>query len=222
MNKIQLLFAIINLSFISSSSINNKTIVDIDTTRQIDKVMEMVEEIKKVNDLQIELDRDMAKIKRIMLQDNPKADSALVPIILNYSRKYSMSIELLCAMISHETARSWNPSVVSPAGAIGLMQVMPKTGKYLLDSNFVHYKQNTVESIEEVLKDPRINIDIGCFFFNQLLIKYNNRTDVALAHYNGGGRAAYFCRIGQQKRMKPETIGYIPSVIGLWKKFEKT
>src|SRR3990170_4260108 len=41
----------------------------------------------------------------------------------------NLDIPLLWALINHESARTWDPEVVSPAGAVGLMQVLPSTAR---------------------------------------------------------------------------------------------
>ena len=48
------------------------------------------------------------------------------------SVKYpNLDVNLICATITHESARTWEPEVVSKAGAMGLMQIMPATGEWL-------------------------------------------------------------------------------------------
>jgi len=36
-------------------------------------------------------------------------------------------LPFLCALITHESARTWDPEIISPAGAVGLMQILPST-----------------------------------------------------------------------------------------------
>ena len=43
----------------------------------------------------------------------------------------NLNIDLLCATITHESAGTWDPEVKSPAGAMGLMQIMPATGMFV-------------------------------------------------------------------------------------------
>jgi hypothetical protein len=46
--------------------------------------------------------------------------------IYEMSLKYeNLDIDLICATITHESALTWRPNVVSPVGAVGLMQIMP-------------------------------------------------------------------------------------------------
>ncbi|RPH99279.1 MAG: hypothetical protein EHM72_11525, partial [Calditrichaeota bacterium] len=49
--------------------------------------------------------------------------------IYTMTKKYPvLNVDLLCATITHESAGTWDPEIISPAGAMGLMQIMPATG----------------------------------------------------------------------------------------------
>jgi len=81
---------------------------------------------------------------------------------------------LLYALIREE---SWfNRSVVSSAGAVGLMQLMPQTASAV---NGSHVDRDS-------LFDPDINIALGTRFFAGLLRQYDGNMIVALASYNAG------------------------------------
>ena len=73
-----------------------------------------------------------------------------------------------------ETESNFRPHVVSHAGAVGIMQIMPATASGL-------YKTGRA-----ALFDPRTNIRVGVRFLDHLIKKYNGRIDLALSHYNGG------------------------------------
>lgn len=70
--------------------------------------------------------------------------------------------------------------VKSPAGALGLMQVMPKTGKQTAKNiglkGFKTYK----------LKQAETNIPIGTAYMRQMLDKFNGNVALATAAYNAG------------------------------------
>ena len=52
--------------------------------------------------------------------------------IIKMTTKYdNLSVDLICATITHESAGTWNPEIKSPAGAKGLMQIMPATGMFV-------------------------------------------------------------------------------------------
>jgi len=64
---------------------------------------------------------------------------------------------------------------LSDKGARGVMQIMPRTAR---DEFGVG---------PDELWDPRLNIQLGLSFLEQLRQRYGGRWDLALSHYNGGG-----------------------------------
>lgn len=84
------------------------------------------------------------------------------------AQKYGVDARLLASVAKHES--SFNPKAVSPAGAQGLMQLMPGTARGLgVDDPF----------------DPAQAID-GAARMLRSLLKEFGRTDLALAAYNAG------------------------------------
>jgi len=66
------------------------------------------------------------------------------------------------------------PTALSPAGARGVMQIMPRTAR-------------TVFGVQQDdLWSARLNIRLGIQFLEQLYDQYGQRWDLALSHYNGG------------------------------------
>jgi len=90
-----------------------------------------------------------------------------------------------------EEESHFNPRVVSPKGARGLMQLMPGTG-----SRFgVRHPFNPAENIEG-----------GTRYLKQLLQRHNGRVDLVLASYNAGeGSVAKFGRVPPYR----ETQSYV-------------
>ncbi len=132
--------------------------------------------------------------------------------IQKMSVKYSnLDIDLICATITHESARSWRPEVVSPAGALGLMQIMPHTGKFLVKNEGIKWT-----SSKEVLFNPITNIRIGCRYLSMLVELYN--VDGGLAAYNGGPRRAkkWIASGRNYDVLLEETRYYVPAVLELY------
>jgi len=106
------------------------------------------------------------------------------------SRDPNLDIPLLCALITHESAGTWDPKIVSPAGAVGLMQVLPSTAREILISSFSDLDRDKKNEdfpevlLYEVLSDPISNIRIGARYLS-LLIDRNGLTPGLMAYYMG-------------------------------------
>ncbi|MCL4499164.1 MAG: lytic transglycosylase domain-containing protein [Chloroflexi bacterium] len=97
-------------------------------------------------------------------------------IIKEVSAKYNLDPFLVSAVIYEES--KFDPAVRSKVGAVGLMQVMPQTGKWVAG------RQGRTIDEQDLLK-PAVNIDIGSWYLRYLKNKYEQE-DLALAAYNGG------------------------------------
>ena len=136
--------------------------------------------------------------------------------VYKMSQKYSnLNVDLICATITHESAGTWDPEVISPAGAMGLMQIMPATGMFIASYEGVNWS-----SAEEVLYDPIYNIRIGSRYLSSLIELYN--VDGGLAAYNGGEhRAALWIGSGKAHGiLARETQQYIPAIQRLYEEFQ--
>jgi len=79
---------------------------------------------------------------------------------------------LIAALIRQESA--FSERARSPAGALGLMQLMPKTAR----------RMERVSKRE--LFDAKTNIRLGVKYYSKLLSKYRSDAELALAAYNAG------------------------------------
>lgn len=91
------------------------------------------------------------------------------------AEKHSFDIPSLYAIIRAESL--YNHEAQSPAGAVGLMQIMPATARGIA-------KELSVESYN--LKDPCTSIDFGAYYFKKLGKMYNGRIELMIAAYNAG------------------------------------
>ncbi len=99
--------------------------------------------------------------------------------IQNQASKYNLSPELVLAVVRTES--NFKKDVVSSAGAVGLMQVMPKTFNWLQKK-----KSGTIEFAEDSLYTPDTNIEYGCYYLWLLLQHYKNNEILAICAYNAG------------------------------------
>jgi len=138
--------------------------------------------------------------------------------IYRMSIKYpNLDVDLICATITHESGRDWNTEAFSRAGAMGLMQIMPRTGQWL--SRFEGIEWTTAE---EILYDPINNIRLGCRYLSYLKELYG--LEGGLAAYNGGGvRVKKWLASGKDDNVLwEETRSYIPFVLKWYDEFKSS
>ena len=99
-------------------------------------------------------------------------------VIKRYARRYGFDWRLIAAQIYAES--NFNNDAKSYVGAIGLMQVMPTTAKFM------------GESVTNIRK-PEINVMIGCMYDQRMYNlwgrqtkNHENRLAFAIASYNAG------------------------------------
>jgi len=92
--------------------------------------------------------------------------------------EYEIDPLLVLAMIREESRfNSWDESV---AGARGLMQIIFSTGEWIAQ------KINLEEFNDEMLFDPEINIDLGCWYIYYLEERFSNDSILVISGYNAG------------------------------------
>ncbi len=99
------------------------------------------------------------------------------PIQDNANRQ-QLDPALLFALIRQESA--FDPNAGSSAGAIGLMQLMPKTAKQVAEE----LKESWTNDFN--LLNPRTNIKLGSYYFKKILNQFDGHFVLAAAAYNAG------------------------------------
>jgi len=98
--------------------------------------------------------------------------------ITQYARSRNLDPYLVAALIRQES--EFDPVVVSRAGAIGLMQIMPPTGRQLARQLRLGISTNAR------LRQPLFNLNLGTYYLRKLLDQKNGALEETLAGYNGG------------------------------------
>jgi soluble lytic murein transglycosylase len=85
---------------------------------------------------------------------------------------------LVASLIRQES--EFNPVAVSRANAVGLMQLLPKTGKLVAkESKLKRYNASQ-------LYTPAVNMELGTRYFRGMVDKFGGSFEYALAAYNAG------------------------------------
>ncbi|MDE0331938.1 MAG: transglycosylase SLT domain-containing protein [Nitrospinae bacterium] len=129
---------------------------------------------------------------------------------------------LVNAVIRAES--SFDPRAFSPAGAMGLMQLMPSTGRRLARKHEVRIK-----SVSDLF-DPVINTRLGARHLGALIREFDGALVPAIASYNAGRRPVK--RWWEAGRNKPieifieeipyqETKNYVKRVLGYYHEYKR-
>jgi soluble lytic murein transglycosylase len=95
-----------------------------------------------------------------------------------YSQLNGLDPYLVASLIRQES--EFNALALSRANAVGLMQLLPKTGKTVAKQ--VKLKGYSAPQ----LFTPAVNIELGTRYFKDMVDKYNGQFEYALAAYNAG------------------------------------
>ncbi len=113
---------------------------------------------------------------------------------------------LILGVIRQESA--FDPTIVSPAGARGLMQLMPKTAKAIAQKAGMTYSENALTS------DGGYNIAIGRAYLRQILDNFDGSYVLAAAAYNAGPARAveWIRRNGDPRQTKTDIVDWIENI----------
>ena len=107
----------------------------------------------------------------------------LSEVILDESSSYGLDPMLVLAVIDVESKFQYG--AVSPAGARGIMQILPYVAQSLVQKIGVHQLAHARSFRPEFLDDPVFNIKLGVFYLHDLKKSFRNLTHTLTA-YNMG------------------------------------
>lgn len=135
-------------------------------------------------------------------------------LVESRARDLGLDSFLVAGIIRQESA--FVPDIVSPAGAIGLMQVMPATGRQLAG------RIGPRGFRTETLETPELNVHLGARFLADLMRRYEGDIPLVLSAYNAGpSRANRWRRFPEaedphrftERIPFAETRGYVKNVV---------
>ena len=143
-------------------------------------------------------------------------------IIKGLSEQYSVDPYLVLAIIKAES--TFEDDIISPVGAVGLMQIMPSTAAWMIETG-MNQVVDFAEWKDVFLMNPEVNLELGITYFRYLLDYFNQKICPAIAAYNAGpGRLNEWINEGNQANPDsfietipfPETKNYIKKVINFY------
>ena len=104
------------------------------TVSRVEKLGQDVVNLRSAMNIDSVRQYQIQKVMKIIDQHNkeipPTEAYEIANEIYEMSVKYTnLDVDLICATITHESANTWNPQIVSKANAMGLMQIMPEIGR---------------------------------------------------------------------------------------------
>ncbi len=127
---------------------------------------------------------------------------SLYPLVAPVAGQDGLSPDLVLGVITEESGG--NATIVSPAGAVGLMQLEPGTAQYL--------GINPAE-----LSDPQVNLVAGCLYLKDMLALFGGNTSLALSAYNAGPGAVE----ANNNQVLSYTQGYVNNIEALMAQYEQ-
>lgn len=98
--------------------------------------------------------------------------------VIEHAKKYEVPAGLIWGIMRAES--HYRQDALSPVGAIGLMQIMPRTAQRMSD------KLGMKDFSIDLLLSPRVAINLGAGYLKRLLGQFNQNPSLAAAAYNAG------------------------------------
>jgi len=147
-------------------------------------------------------------------------------LIKTQAKVYKLDERLVWSVIYEETYfRAWQIGLDSE---VGLMQVTPIVAReWAKETGLREFEQRAAENVEEFLKSPKRNIQVGCWYLESLRQKYRDspaEKSMMLAAYNAGAsrvdqwvNGAEISTLSEKKFIEqisiPSTKSYVSSVL---------
>jgi soluble lytic murein transglycosylase-like protein len=135
-----------------------------------------------------------------------------------HGQRYNVDPLMALGLMRQESV--YRPWALSPVGAIGLMQVMPRTGARIAA------RMGDATYSPDQLEQPATNVRYGVWYLSMLLDRFGGAWPLAVASYNGGPHnvSSWLRPFGENIPMDdfvesmpyPETRDYVKKVTGYY------
>lgn len=102
------------------------------------------------------------------------------PLELPHNIKFNNKFEKILPLSIIRRESEFDPEVISPVGARGLMQLMPKTAQEMAGKIGVPYSR------KRLISDPTYNVRLGIAYLNELSERFGGNIILVAAAYNAG------------------------------------
>jgi soluble lytic murein transglycosylase len=127
-------------------------------------------------------------------------------ILVSHARTYELDPALLAAVVYTESR--FRADARSHAGALGLMQLLPDTGRAIA------LRTGGDRFVVSDLLDPEINVRYGSWYLRELRRKYGDTATALAAYHAGQGNVDRWRERGVPVQF-PETRAYVDNVLRL-------
>jgi soluble lytic murein transglycosylase len=124
------------------------------------------------------------------------------PALEERARQMGLDPALVAALVCQES--TFEAGAVSRAGARGLMQIMPATGRLLARSAGLQHYNN------DALHNPNTSLDLGMRYLRDMLDRFSGSVERALAAYNAGPHRVDAWTAGRPDMSAEEFVEIIP------------
>jgi len=142
---------------------------------------------------------------------NIKDLTILSSAVVDFSEEYDVPVSLVLGVITRESA--FYVKAQSPAGAQGLMQIIPATAQEISqDVGRRHYN----------IFQIRHNIEFGAWYLRKMIDRFDGDVELAIRAYNCGPTCVEMVTSGEWESGYPtETIGYHEAVLMWMSRYEE-
>lgn len=142
--------------------------------------------------------------KKLPLKNVPLIEAAYPVLSRHYHNDVNKTNPALVHAIIRQESR-FKAEAISPAGAQGLMQLMPRTA--------LETARKTKTRLGS-LCDPHVNVPLGCAHLRELLRQYNGSLILSIAAYNAGVAAVelWIRKYGDPREPEVDLIDWIEEI----------
>jgi soluble lytic murein transglycosylase len=168
---------------------------------------EMMQQREQIVSLQQRL-RILEAVEDMQSNLSPDEEVHLAHNVYHYSERHGLDPLLVLALIRVESG--FSPAAVSPVGALGLMQVMPSTARFIADSRGWSWPG------EERLFDPVYNLRLATTYLSDLISKFGSVEQALIAYNWGEGAVLEMMETGQ-----PLPRGFAQRVLSTYDRLQR-